>query len=66
MACECVRCVACGGSGTIWLDMKGRYLGNHRCDDLDEMDMCEDCGGIGITEVCYECQDDYGREDEAC
>jgi hypothetical protein len=63
MACECVGCGACGGTGTIWLDFSGRYLGNHRCDDLDEMDTCEDCGGTGTTETCYECQDAYEMED---
>ena len=63
MACECVRCGSCGGTGTIWLDMNGRYLGNHRCGDLDEMDTCEDCGGSGVSETCYECQDSY-EDDE--
>ena len=62
MACECVSCGACGGSGNVWYafpgpDLGGEYLGNHRCDDLDEMDTCEECGGSGITETCYECQE---------
>lgn len=62
MACECVRCGACGGTGTIWVDFAGRYLGNRRCDDLDQPEPCEDCGGSGITEACYECveaEDEY-------
>jgi len=54
--CTCVRCGECGGSGTIWLDFNGRYLGNRRCDDLDEMETCEECGGSGIVEVCARCQ----------
>jgi hypothetical protein len=53
--CACVRCGACGGSGTIWLDFRGRYLGNSRCDDLDEMEPCDECSG-GIVEVCERCQ----------
>src|SRR5579872_2401108 len=45
MACECVSCSACGGTGTVWFsfpgpDRGGKYLGNHRCDDLDELDTC--------------------------
>lgn len=51
-SCHCVRCGECGGSGNIWVDFNGRYLGNHRSDDLDEMEQCEECGGSGITEVC--------------
>ena len=54
--CRCVRCGACGESGTIWLDVKGRYLGNHRSDDLDDSEPCEDCGGRGIIETCARCQ----------
>lgn len=60
MACECVSCGECGGTGTVWFsfhgpDRGGKYLGNHRCDDLDETDSCPECGGSGITEACYEC-----------
>lgn len=62
MACECVSCSACGGSGNIWLDFKGRYLGQHRCDDMDEMESCEECRGRGIVEVCEACSD---AEEEA-
>jgi len=54
--CACRRCYECGGSGNTWVDFKGRYLGNHRSDDLDEMEMCEQCGGRGIVEVCDRCQ----------
>jgi RecJ-like exonuclease len=54
--CSCVRCAACDGSGTIWLDMNGRYLGNRRCDDLDEMERCDECDGSGIVEECDRCQ----------
>jgi len=55
--CECVMCSACGGSGHIWLDFKGRYLGQHRSDDLDEMESCESCQGTGVTEMCGYCSD---------
>ena len=62
MACECVSCSSCGGSGNVWwsfpgLGLGGKYLGNHRSDDLDEMETCEECGGSGIIETCYECQE---------
>lgn len=64
--CHCVRCGECGGSGNIWLDFKGQYLGNHRCDDLDEMEMCEGCGGSGIIETCDRCQllEDMDHDDD--
>lgn len=55
--CRCVSCADCGGSGRIWLDFSGRYLGNARCDDLDQMDTCLSCGGDGITEVCSDCEE---------
>ena len=69
MACECVSCPDCGGTGTVWFsfpgpDMGGEYLGNHRCDDLDELDTCPRCGGRGITECCYECQEDMDDDFE--
>lgn len=53
--CECVRCDSCGGSGNVWFDFRGRYLGNARCDDMDELELCEECHG-GIVEFCYRCQ----------
>lgn len=61
MSCECVICGACGGKGNVWYafpgpDLGGEYLGDHRCDDLDEMDTCQECGGSGICETCYKCQ----------
>jgi hypothetical protein len=67
MACECVSCGECDGTGTVWFafpgpDRAGEYLGNHRCDDLDEMDSCMECGGSGIVETCYECQDSQDGE----
>ncbi len=68
--CRCVPCGACDGSGRVWYsfpgaDRGGRYLGNSRCDDLDEMELCDECHG-GIVEVCDRCQlleeyDDMGR-----
>lgn len=58
--CKCVPCADCGGSGRVWFafpgpDRGGRYLGNHRCDDLDEMDGCHGCEGSGIVETCEHC-----------
>jgi hypothetical protein len=63
MACECVKCSTCGGSGSYWTDFSGRFLGQSRCDDLDELEYCEECGGTGLSEVCYECQLEYGEDD---
>lgn len=69
MACKCVRCPECAGSGTVWfafpgLDRGGEYLGNHRWDDLDELEMCDYCGGYGVTETCYECQEAMNTDEE--
>ena len=57
VTCRCVRCGTCNGSGSIWFDYRGKYLGNQRSDDLDELEICDDCGGSGISEECDECLD---------
>ena len=57
MTCRCVRCGGCEGSGYIWVDMRGRYIGAHRTDDLDDMELCPDCQGSGISEECEVCLD---------
>ena len=64
--CCCVRCGDCNGSGTVWFDWRGQYLGNSRCDDLDELEHCEQCGGSGITETCDRCQllEEMDHEDD--
>lgn len=65
--CCCVSCGDCGGSGNVWFSFGGKeYLGSHRCDDLDEMETCDTCGGSGITETCDRCQllTDMDHEDE--
>lgn len=59
--CSCVSCSDCGGSGNVWFsfpgpDRGGRYLGNHRSDDLDEMEACANCQADGIVETCDRCQ----------
>lgn len=53
--CKCERCGECNGSGTIWFDFQGNYLGHHRCDDLDEPDNCPECSGSGIIDQCDHC-----------
>ena len=60
--CQCVSCPECHGSGHVWFafpgpDRGGKYLGDHRCDDLDELELCFHCGGSGITETCDRCQE---------
>lgn len=62
MTCSCIPCGECGGSGNVWLSFTGKYLGNHRCDDLDELETCAECHGSGIDEMCDECRE---KEDEA-
>lgn len=55
--CTCVSCDECGGSGSVWFSFNHKYLGKHRCDDLDELETCESCGGSGIEEMCDHCRE---------
>ncbi len=62
MSCTCEICAECEGTGNVWFafpgpDRGGKYLGNHRSDDLDELETCEWCHGSGIAEMCDECRD---------
>ena len=54
MACECISCDYCNGSGHIWRTIGGT-VSRYRCDDLGDLEPCPNCRG-GITETCYECQ----------
>lgn len=63
--CRCVSCPECRGSGHVWFAFGGRkYLGSRRCDDLDEMETCEECSGSGVTEVCGKCQRQFEDFDD--
>lgn len=53
--CTCERCPECRGGGYVWYALDGTYLGSRRCDDLDELDVCEECNGSGILDVCDYC-----------
>lgn len=64
MACECVTCPECRGTGNVWIAFGGKYLGNRRCDDLDEMEDCPQCGGSGIEWCCEECRYAFEEEEE--
>ena len=55
--CKCVPCGSCGGIGNVWFTFDGKYLGNRRSDDMDELEWCEDCDGSGIAEECDYCLD---------
>lgn len=63
--CDCVVCLECNGSGTVWYAMNGEYLGPHRCDDMDEPETCPECHGRGI-EIYGDCpihgDEDYDDE----
>jgi len=39
-------------------------MGKYKCDDLDEMDTCPDCGGDGLSFCCYECAQAMEDEEE--
>ena len=53
--CRCIVCDACGGTGSVWRAFDGTYLGNHRSDDMDELERCEECDH-GIVEICARCE----------
>jgi hypothetical protein len=59
--CSCIICPDCNGSGSVWHDWRGRYLGRSRCDDLDELETCMACRGSGYTEQCENC---FREDDE--
>jgi len=54
----------CDGTGNVWFTFDGQYLGNHRSDDLDELERCEDCDGTGISEECDRCLDARADEED--
>lgn len=54
--CTCKSCPECHGTGNVFWSFGGRYLGNHRCDDLDRVEKCTECDGGGIIEVCDFCR----------
>lgn len=56
MICECVYCDFCDGKGHFWVNFRGQAV--IHCDDLDQMEMCEECNGSGIIETCAACMDD--------
>lgn len=62
MTCTCTSCSECNGSGNVWFSFSGKYLGNHRCDDLDELETCQECHGSGLSDMCDECRE---KEEEA-
>lgn len=52
-SCRCVRCGMCGGSGNLRIGLDGRL---NYCDDLYDLESCDECGGTGIVETCDRCQ----------
>ena len=63
MHCECVPCKACDGSGFYYVSMSGRFLGIHRMDDMAEQEICDDCRGRGLIEVCASCSERVEDDD---
>jgi hypothetical protein len=63
--CKCIPCSHCDGTGSIYFDMKGRYVGRHRFDDLCDAEPCDMCHG-GIAAKCERCQqlDDWDADQE--
>jgi hypothetical protein len=57
MACTCVYCDYCRGSGHIWVnyDHLGRVIEDSGIDDLSDLMECPQCDGSAIVETCDEC-----------
>lgn len=47
----------------VWVNFFGRFIGHGRCDDLDQLQYCETCGGSGVSEVCENCLDAWEDEE---
>ena len=60
MACTCVLCPDCNGSGSMWQTLDGE-IHTMRCDDMGDLVTCDACRGSGYSEQC----DDCFPEDEA-
>jgi len=54
MACKCVNCDWCHGSGHVWITGNGEIVRN-RCDDDGDLYPCPECNGSGLAEECEEC-----------
>jgi len=61
--CGCIPCSECEGSGTVWISFSGEYLGNNKCDDLDDLETCPACEGTGLSQICDSCREQYFEED---
>lgn len=53
--CKCTSCSECNGTGNVWFSFTGKYLGKSRCDDLDNLESCEECSGSGVYIACDRC-----------
>jgi hypothetical protein len=56
-ACRCHLCSACEGTGTVFVDWRGRFVAVHASDDLDERETCQQCRGSGVEVLCDACAD---------
>lgn len=54
MACTCISCADCGGSGQLW-ECENGDITKHRCDDMGDLITCSTCRGSGFSEECEEC-----------
>jgi len=53
MACKCVTCAECNGSGQVMESQIGY--------PEEDLETCSNCDGYGRSEICEECLDE---EDE--
>jgi DnaJ-class molecular chaperone len=54
MACYCVICPDCNGSGNLWQTLDGK-IHRMRRDDMGQLLTCDTCRGSGRSQECEEC-----------
>ena len=56
--CSCVSCDFCRGNGTV-------RVPDRSSPDGYELEQCDECGGSGIVEECFSCQDQRELDDDS-
>lgn len=63
--CTCEECHVCKGSGNLWFNWRGVFIGASRTSDHDEMETCDNCHGRGIEALCDFCAEELYEEENS-